>query len=353
MAYDKDQPKIPAASITVEDTELLDRLALQGKALQIRLSMGAQMLADAESANVIAEIRGRELPDEIVLLAAHIDSWDVGQGAHDDGAGVVTMMQALHTLKSLNLTPRRTIRVVLFTNEENGLRGGKTYAADHASELAHHVAALESDSGGFAPTGFGVEHVDPASADHTIARLTELASLLSTGDLHATRVRPNGGGADISPLKPVGVPQISLDVDNRTYFDYHHTRADTLDKVSAQSLADMSAVAAVFAYVVADMPDRLDAPLPTTLGRNPYKTGGAPLATAPPATSSSPALTSNPYETRAPSPAATSAHNLGSGHNLYNLHVTPQVVNVVPRPQVVSDAVAQPTPSSIRRATRK
>src|SRR6185503_14732799 len=209
------------------------------------------------SANVIGELRGRDLPDEIVLLGAHIDSWDVGQGAHDDGAGVVTMMQALRTLKALNLTPRRTIRVVLFTNEENGLKGGKGYAKDHEAELANHVAAMESDSGGFAPTGFGVSHADPEAAKRARTRLADIASLLSS--VRATRVDGEGGGADISPMKSAGVPQISLDVDNRTYFDYHHTRADTLDKVNAQDLSDMTAAAAVFAYVVADLPDRIDA----------------------------------------------------------------------------------------------
>ena len=256
MGYDNDAPKIPAASITVEDAGLLDRLASKG-AVQLRLRIESEMKPDAPSANVIGELRGHEKPDEIVLIGAHIDSWDVGQGAHDDGAGVVTMMQALATLKRLNLTPRRTIRVVLFTNEENGLRGAKEYAKAHASELPNHVAALEADSGGFAPTGFGVGHQDPEAAKRARDRLADLASLLA--DLRATRVDLGGGGADISPMKSAGVPQLSLDVDNRTYFDYHHTAADTLDKVKAEDLADMAAAVAVFAYVVADMPDRLDA----------------------------------------------------------------------------------------------
>ena len=168
------------------------------------------------------------------------------------------MMQALATLKQLGLTPRRTIRVVLFTNEENGLRGGKAYAADHAAELPKHVAALESDSGGFAPTGFGVGHVDEAKGGRARTRMTDLVSLLR--DLGATTITPGGGGADVGQMKAAGVPQISLDVDNRLYFDYHHTRADTLDKVNAQDLADMVAATAVFAYVVADMPGRLDDP---------------------------------------------------------------------------------------------
>jgi len=257
MTYDKDQPKIPAASITIEDAELLDRLAAKGS-VQIRLRLESETHPDAPSANVIGELRGHEKPDEIVVLGAHIDSWDVGQGAHDDGAGVVAMMQALATLKKLNLTPRRTIRVVLFTNEENGLRGGKGYAKDHEAELPKHVAALEADSGGFAPTGFGIDHADPDAAKRGRDRLADIASLL--GSIRATKVHLGGGGADISQMKKFGVPQISLDVDNRTYFDIHHTHADTLDKVKPEDLADMAAATAVFAYVVADLPDRLDAP---------------------------------------------------------------------------------------------
>jgi hypothetical protein len=256
MGYDKDAPKIPAASITIEDAELLDRLASKG-VTQMRLRLESKWHPDAQSANVIGELRGHEKPDEIVLLGAHIDSWDVGQGAHDDGAGVVAMMQALRTLKALDLVPRRTIRVVLFTNEENGLRGGKGYASAHEAELSKHVAALEADSGGFAPTGFGISHVDPEAEKRARARLAEVASLLRP--LRATQVDIGGGGADISPMKSAGVPQISLDVDNRTYFDYHHTSADTLDKVNPQDLADMAAATAVFAYVVADLPDRIDA----------------------------------------------------------------------------------------------
>ena len=262
MGYNKDAARIPAASITVEDAELVDRLAAKGS-VQIRLRLESQMHPDAPSANVIGELRGREHPEEVVLLAAHLDSWDVGQGAHDDGAGVVVMMQALRTLQALHLTPRRTIRVVLFTNEENGLRGGKAYAKEHEAELVHHVAAIESDMGGFAPTGFSVDHVDPAAGKRAQARIADILSLLR--DLGATHADTAGGGADISPMKSAGVPQISLDVHNETYFDYHHTRADTLDKVSAQDLADMTAAAAVFAYVVADLPDRLDAPVPTAI----------------------------------------------------------------------------------------
>lgn len=256
MRYAPDAPKIPTASISVEDSELLARLTKNGP-VSIYLRLETQTYPDAESANVIGELRGSELPDEYVVIGAHLDSWDVGQGAQDDGAGVVTMMQTLTTLKTLGLTPRRTIRVVLFTNEENGLRGGKAYAADHAAELPKTVLALESDSGGFAPRGFEVAHKDPDAAKRATNRVADIASLLHS--FGATRVETSGGGgADISPMQAAGVPALGLDVDGRLYFDYHHTEADTLDKVKPEDLADMVAATAVLAFVVADMPGRVD-----------------------------------------------------------------------------------------------
>jgi Zn-dependent M28 family amino/carboxypeptidase len=257
MSYTADVPKIPTAAIAVEDAELLDRLATKGP-VTLWLRLDTETYPDAESANVIGELRGSINPDEVVVIGAHIDSWDVGQGAHDDGAGVVTMMQALQTLAKLGLHPRRTVRVVLFTNEENGLHGGKTYAEQHGSELGSTVLALESDSGGFAPRGFTVADKDPDALARIRTRLADISALLH--DLGTMKITSSGGGADISPMQPAGVPQVGLDVDGRTYFDYHHTEADTLDKVKPQDLADMTAAIAVLAYVVADMPDRVDAP---------------------------------------------------------------------------------------------
>jgi carboxypeptidase Q len=259
MAYDDKVTKIPAAAITIEDTDLLARLAKRGPVV-VHLHLESQQLPDAESANVIGELRGREHPEEIVVIGGHIDSWDVGQGAHDDGAGIVTMMEALAVLKKLGLEPRRTIRAVLFTNEENGLRGGRGYAEQHKDELARTVLALESDTGGFSPRGFTLGHVDAAALARMRARVADFITLLAP--LNATRLTAEGhaGGADISPLAPAGVPQVGLDVDVRTYFDIHHTEADTLDKVDPAQLADDVAAVAVFAYVVADLPERVDAP---------------------------------------------------------------------------------------------
>ena len=256
MSYEDGVPKIPALAVTVEDATLIARLAEQGP-VTIHLRADDQLLPDAPSANVIGELRGRDRPDELVVIGGHIDSWDVGQGAHDDGAGAVTVMQALTTLRKLGLVPRRTIRVVLFTNEENGLRGGRAYAKDHAAELPSTVLAVESDSGGFAPRGFSVQ-ARPELQDRMKARVADITSLLRPID--ATRVTVGHGGADIGPMVPSGVPAIGLETDGRTYFDIHHTDADTLDKVDPAALADDVAAVAVLAYVAADMPERLDAP---------------------------------------------------------------------------------------------
>jgi carboxypeptidase Q len=254
MTYEDGVAKIPALAVTVEDATLVARLAAQGP-VTIHLRAESQTLPDAPSANVIGELRGHEHPEEIVVIGGHIDSWDVGQGAHDDGAGAVTMMQALTTLRKLGLVPRRTIRVVLFTNEENGLRGGRTYAKDHAAELPATVLALEADSGGFAPRGFSVQ-AKPEVQDRVKARIVDIASLLSS--ISATRVTVGHGGADIGPMVSSGVPALGLDTDGRTYFDIHHTEADTLDKVDPAALADDVAAVAALAYVVADLPDRVD-----------------------------------------------------------------------------------------------
>ena len=257
MGYEDATPKIPAAAVTVEDAELLDRLAKRGP-VSVHLHMEDQMLPDVESANVIGELVGKDKPDEIVAIGGHLDSWDVGQGAHDDGAGIVTMLHAAKLLKQLGLQPRRTIRVVFWVNEENGVRGAKAYAETHKDELAKHVLAVESDSGGFAPQGFRATHKDPEAASRVVARIAEIATLLQP--IHATRVKQGDGGTDVEPMEAAGVPQVGLSVDTSTYFDYHHTDADTLDKVDPQELADDAVAMAVLAYVVADLPDRIDAP---------------------------------------------------------------------------------------------
>jgi carboxypeptidase Q len=239
-----DRP-FPAAAVSVEDADLLARLAAAGE-VRVRLKLSARTLPDAPSANVVGEIVGREHPEEIVVIGGHLDSWDVGQGAHDDGTGVVTMMQTVTVLRKLGLRPRRTIRVVLYTNEENGQKGATAYAAAHASE--RHVVALESDSGGFRPLGFGVKGAD----ERLTQRVRVAAALLER--LGPMKVAPGFGGTDIKPLADNGVPVVGLEVDGSKYFDYHHSVADTLDKVDPKELAMDVAAVAVFAYVMADAP---------------------------------------------------------------------------------------------------
>jgi carboxypeptidase Q len=252
MSNDEKQPKIPPAAITIEGAEILQRLYDRGVTPTLRLKMEAKFLPDAESANVIAEIRGSEKPDEIVLVSGHFDSWDVGQGAHDDGGGCIVAWEAVRLLKELGLRPRRTIRVVLYTNEENGLRGANAYRDAHRAELSNHILAIESDSGIYRPEGLGLAAAAPPQAR---ANLQEIAKLLA--GIRAAGIAADGGGADIGPIMREGVVGASLDVDGTHYFDIHHTPADTLDKISRQDLALCVATMAVYAYTVADMPQPL------------------------------------------------------------------------------------------------
>jgi len=250
LVYDSAAPRIPAAAVTVEDAALLHRLQRNGERLAVRLVMGARMLPDAQSYNVVAEVRGRELPDEVVVMGGHIDSWDVGQGAMDDGGGVVVAWEALRLMKALGLRPRRTVRVVMWTNEENGGRGGTAYRDAHRAELPAHVLAIESDNGAFRPSGFGFTGSDAARA-----RITEVARLLAR--IGADTVTAGGGGADIGPIMQLGVPGMSPNVDGSRYFWYHHTDADTMDKLDPRDMGLLTAAIAVMSYVVADLPDAL------------------------------------------------------------------------------------------------
>ena len=252
MQYDANQPKIPVAAVTIEVAEFLQRMNDRGDHPTLKLKMEAKFLPDAESANVIAELKGSEKPDEVVLIGGHFDSWDVGQGAHDDGGGCIVAWEAARLLKELGLRPRRTIRVVLYTNEENGLRGGNAYRDAHRSEVAKHVLAIESDSGVYRPEGFGLAASAPPQVR---ANLQEIAKLLSGID--ADRIAADGGGADIGPMTREGVVGASLDVEGSHYFDIHHTASDTLDKVNPRELALCVATMAVMAYTVADMPEPL------------------------------------------------------------------------------------------------
>jgi carboxypeptidase Q len=251
LNYADDAPKIPAAAIASEDADRLQRMVDRGGRVAVRLKMEAHFDADAESANVVGEIRGREKPDEVVVVGGHLDSWDVGAGATDDGGGCVVTWEALRIMKKLNLRPRRTVRVVLWTNEENGGRGGQGYRDAHRLELAKHVMMMESDSGVFRPLGFGFTGSD--SARQTVKTIATLLSGIA-----ADNIGPSGGGADIGPSVQEGhIPSMSLDVDGSKYFLIHHTQADTIDKIDPVEMARCAAAVAVMAYVVADLPDRL------------------------------------------------------------------------------------------------
>ena len=255
MAYDSVIPRIPSAAITVEDVLLLRRLQDRGQKPVVRLRMAAQMLPPSPSRNVVAELVGRERPEEVVVLGGHIDSWDVGTGAMDDGGGSVVTWEAVRLLARLGLRPKRTLRVVLWTNEENGLAGANAYRDAHLNELDRHVLAIESDAGVFSPRGFGFTGSDSAY------RIMQWAgSLLSR--IGSDSVIRGGGGADIGPLMQRGVPGAGLLVDGTRYFWYHHTDADTIDKLDPAEMARCVATLAVMIYVVAD----LDYRLPRTAG---------------------------------------------------------------------------------------
>ncbi len=267
MRYEDGVAQVPAASITTEDAELLHRL-LAGGPVTVRFTLGCQSLPEVDSHNVVAEVKGREKPEEVVLLGAHLDSWDVGTGAHDDGAGVVMVMEALRLVAKEKVAPRRTVRVVLFMNEENGLRGGRAYAEAHAAELPRHVAALEMDSGGGRPLGVVLR--TGAGGDALVRPWLKPLEGLGAGKL----LPGEAGGADISPLVPARVPFVGVRVDGSRYFDVHHTHADTLDKVDPQALAQSTAAVAWVAWALAEDANVL--PRPDAPPAQPAAPGAAP-----------------------------------------------------------------------------
>ncbi|HYZ82995.1 MAG TPA: M20/M25/M40 family metallo-hydrolase [Bryobacteraceae bacterium] len=256
LGYDEKLPKIPAAAVTWEDAMMMHRLSNAGEKLRVRLRMDAKTLPDADSANVMGEVVGRELPDEVMVLGGHIDSWDVGQGAQDDGSGCVAAMEAVKLIHQLQLKPRRTVRVVLWTNEENGLAGGTAYRQMVGGDIEKHVAAIEMDGGAEAPRGFETSVRKPED----LATLREIGSLLR--GIHAQEIALGGGGADIGPLMRDGVPGFEVKTVGERYFDWHHTDADTVDKIDPADFRANIAALAVMSYVLADMPGRLSRVMP-------------------------------------------------------------------------------------------
>ena len=251
MNYSSDAPRIPAAAISAEDADRIGRLVSRGERVRVRLRMEARFEPDVESANVIGEIRGSEFPEEIVLVGGHFDSWDVGTGASDDGVGCVVTWEAARLMTKLGIRPRRTVRVVLFTNEENGLRGGTAYRDAYVKQAEQHVLAIESDSGVFTPSRLGF--TGSAAAQYV---MREIGMLLTP--LGLQEIGPGGGGADIGPIAQVGkVPMLAYQGDPTRYFTIHHTPADTIDRIAPEDVSRAAAAIAVVTYVVADSPARL------------------------------------------------------------------------------------------------
>jgi len=247
-------------------------LVKSGAPVRVRLNMEAKMLPDADSFDVIGEIPGSEKPEEVVVLGGHIDSWDIGQGAQDDGSGIMASLEAVSLIKKAGLRPRRTIRVAFWTNEENGGAGGRAYAKWAGDPAKSHVAAIEMDGGAEKPIGFGFgsggggrrarrpvapgEVEPPPTTEAAFARATEIGKLLD--GIEAGSMQRGGGGSDIGPLMAAGVPGFGMATVGTHYFDWHHTNADTFDKINPHDFKLTIAALAVLSYVLADMPERLD-----------------------------------------------------------------------------------------------
>jgi Zn-dependent M28 family amino/carboxypeptidase len=281
LRYDEKQTKIPSAAISVEDALLIERLAKEGP-VQVHLEMDAHIEPDVKAGNVIGEIVGSEHPEQVVVLGGHIDSWDVGQGAQDDGSGIMATFEAVSLIHKLGLKPKRTIRIVFWVNEENGGGGGRAYRQWIGDKIGDQVAAIEMDGGAEKPLGIGYggfgrarrpappapgaaapapapsgfdESSLAAEEKQSFVCLRDIVSLL--GSIGTDTVSPGGGGSDIGPIVADGVPALSPHTVGEHYFDWHHTEADTLDKVDPDSFKRNTAMLSVVAYVLADMDGRL------------------------------------------------------------------------------------------------
>ena len=251
VTYTPDQPAIPAAAVTVEDANRIARLTQNGHKVRVRLVTSGRTHPDVEGANVVGEIVGRERPEEIVLVGGHLDSWDVGTGASDDAAGCIVTWEALRLMKALGIRPRRTVRVVLWVNEENGLHGANAYAERHRAQASKHVFALEADSGVFAPAMLGFSGTD--AARQVMQRIGTLLAPLGLSD-----IVPGGGGPDIAPIAMAGnMPTMAYLGDTTRLFMIHHTAADTVERIAPAEVSKAAAAIAVVTYAVAEMPERL------------------------------------------------------------------------------------------------
>ena len=253
--YANDTPKIPAGAVTAEDADLIADLVRQGP-VKMKLVLTPQQLPDVESYNVIGDIKGSEHPEQVIVVSGHLDSWDLGTGAIDDGAGVAVSMEAANLMQKLHLKPKRTIRVIAWMNEENGLAGSKQYEKDHEKEWMNHFAAMETDGGAGHPLGINIK--GNAEVKKMLAPVAAILQQSGAGMLNLVE----HCGADIGPMEKAGVPAFSPIQDSRFYFNYHHTAADTLDKIVPKELAENSAVVAVLAYALANMEPRMLSELP-------------------------------------------------------------------------------------------
>jgi carboxypeptidase Q len=249
--YVAGQRRIPAAAVAAEDANRMVRLTNAGRRVRVRLVTSGHMDGEAASANVIAEIVGRERPEEVVLVGGHLDSWDVGTGASDDGAGCIITWEALRLMKKLGIRPRRTVRLVLWTNEEHGMDGAAAYAAKYGPQAGNHVLAIESDSGVFAPASLGFS--GSVAGRLVMAQIATLLAPLGLQELGA-----GGGGPDIDPIAQAGnVPALAYLGDASRLFLIHHTAADTVERIAPEELSKAAAALAAITYVAADMPERI------------------------------------------------------------------------------------------------
>jgi hypothetical protein len=246
--YAPDEPKIPAAAVTAEDADLLKDLTRQGS-VKLHLTLTPQTLPDAQSYNVIADWKGTEHPEQVVVVSGHLDSWDLGTGAIDDGAGVVVSMQALHLLKELGIHPRRTVRFVAWMSEEEGSEGAAAYVVDHNNEISKHVGAIESDLGADHPAG--IYYAGKSELGQWLRPVARVLDAIGAETLVSTPET----GEDIAGLTAKGVPSFAPVQDSRFYFNYHHTAADTFDKIDPKHLNENAAVMAVLTYALADSPE--------------------------------------------------------------------------------------------------
>ena len=242
---------IPAGAVTAEDADLIAHLFAQGK-VRMHLTLTPQKLPDATGYNVIADLKGSEHPEQVVVVSGHLDSWDLGTGAIDDAAGVVVAMEAAEIVQRLHLHPKRTLRVIAWMDEESGGAGSQTYTKDYSNQFPNHVAAIESDSGAAHPLGFDVK-----MTPHAAELLRPALAILQSFGGNAVMPTSYPPGADIAPMSEAGVPALGILQDGRTYFHYHHTAADTLDKIVPSELRENAAAMAVMGYALASMKDSL------------------------------------------------------------------------------------------------